>query len=100
PVQAAEAGRVASALPLALCKDESASSGWSLQAACGKEPKTNVMVGDNGQRLGQAVPECIRYLPFALMDVGGEKALAGIDRRYAGRVLCAGHQSVLNHPGF
>lgn len=87
PVQAAEAGRMASALPLAFYKDTSQPSGWTLMAVCGQESGLNAMVDDNGHWRAKAVPESIRYLPFALKDLGGGKGLAGIDPRYAGKVL-------------
>lgn len=90
PVQAFESGRIASALPLALCKDASLASGWALMAVCGQESRVNAMVDANGQWRAKAVPECIRYLPFALKGLGGGKALAGIDPRYAGKVLITG----------
>lgn len=59
-----------------------------------EELKLNEMVGDDGQWHGKVAPECVRYLPFALVDVGGDKALAAIDPRYAGQVLRSGQNTV------
>lgn len=94
PVQAIETGRVASALPLAIYKDASQSSRWELMAVCGQESTVNTMVDANGQWRAKVVPECVRYLPFSLKNLGGGKALAGIDPRYAGKVLLTGENAV------
>jgi len=45
------------------------------------------MVSGSGQWLAKSVPDSVRYLPFALKNIGGGKALAAIDPRYAGKVL-------------
>lgn len=89
PVQAAEAGRVASALPLAIHKDAQQPSGWAIVAVCGQAAGRNAMVND-GKWLAKAVPESVRYLPFALKGIGGGKGLAAIDPRYAKHVLAQG----------
>lgn len=89
PVQAAEAGRVGSALPLAIVKDDQTPSGWSLVAVCGQTAARNAMIS-GGKWLAKAVPECVRYLPFSLKDIGGGKGLAAIDKRYSKYVVTDG----------
>lgn len=89
PVQAAEAGRVASALPLAICKDARQPSGWGLMAVCGPAAGHNAMV-DGDKWLAKVVPDSIRYLPFAIQDLGGGKGVAAIDPNYAKHVFAFG----------
>lgn len=87
PIQATEAGRLASMTPIAIVKDASRMSGWSLVAVCGRTSQENVLVGADGQWLGSAIPDSARYIPFAIRDVGAGKALAAIDKRYAKGVM-------------
>lgn len=94
PVQAAEAGRLASVLPLAIRKDALQPSGWSLVAVCGQAEGRNAMVGGDGRWQAKAAPESVRYLPFAMKDLGGGKGLAAIDPRYAKHVLALGTDGV------
>lgn len=94
PAEAAEAGRLASALPLALYKNHTQPSGWSLMAVCGREQRSNAMVDGKGQWVAPTLPDSCRYLPFSLKMVGGGKAIPAIDPSYAGGVLLAGEPSV------
>src|SRR5690554_2695095 len=96
PVQAAEAGRMASALPLAISKDARQSSGWGLMAVCGQAAGHNAMV-DGDAWLPKVVPDSIRYLPFAIKDLGGGKGIAAIDPNYARHVFALGADGVPLH---
>lgn len=87
PVQAAEAGRVAATLPLALCRDDAQPSGWEVMAVCGQQPDNNMMIDVSGQWVGRTVVESLRYLPFALRSLGRGKAIAAINTRYAGKLM-------------
>lgn len=93
PVQAAEAGRVASILPLAIQKDAHQPSGWGIVAVCGPAEGSNALISGGTWR-AKVVPESVRYLPFTLKNLGGGKGLAAIDARYATRVLAKGAEGV------
>lgn len=82
PVVAAELLKVAACLPLAFVQN---SGRWQLVAMMSLQPGTNLLVGPQGQWLGDYVPALLRGYPFTLVKTD---AAPGTDSDEDEYVLC------------
>ncbi len=82
PVVAGELIKAAANLPLAFVQN---SGQWQLVAIMSLQPGTNLLVGPQGQWLGDYVPALLRAYPFTLVRVEGREAAADDESDY---VMC------------